>query len=72
MWVAIRILAALGGISEFDVAAKVLVICIVAVTVGVDSVRRGEHIFLGNLGIPLSASIGLALSIPILLEVVLP
>ena len=72
MWVVIRIVAAFGGISDLDVAAKAMLIGVVALTVGVDSVRRGEHIFLGNLGIPLSASIGLALPIPVILEVVLP
>lgn len=72
LWVAIRIAAAFLGNVDLNVATKVLVICIIAVTVGGDAVRRGEHIFLGNLGIPLSAIIGLALPIPVLLEVVLP
>ena len=72
VWVVIHIVAAFGGILDFDVAAKAMLICVVALTVGVDCVRRGEHIFLGNLGIPLSASMGLALPISVLLEAVLP
>lgn len=72
VWLVVRLAAGLANLATLNTLQGIWVLVVVAVGVWLDARRRGEDIFLGNLGIP-GWAIGIcALPAAALLEVVVP
>lgn len=72
VWAGLRVVLAFGGAADPGLATELALLAVVAGTVVLDARRRGEDLFLGNLGIP-TWSIGLAaLPVTALLELLVP
>lgn len=72
VWIAVRLAAAFAEISTPSVLEEIFILAVVGVVVVIDARRRGEDLFLGNLGIPVIAIFGYALPLALLFEVVVP
>jgi hypothetical protein len=49
---------------------QVLLLAIVALVVGIEANRRGEHLFLANLGVPFPTVVSSGLLVPAVIEAV--
>jgi hypothetical protein len=72
MWLGVRVALAFGSVTDPELATEVCLLPIVALAVVLDARRRGEDIFLGNLGIPAWSIALVALPIATLLELLVP
>jgi hypothetical protein len=72
VWVAVRLAAGFVGIVTPNVPQRAFILVVVGAAVMIDARRRNEDLFLGNLGIPLTAILGYALILPLLFEAVAP
>lgn len=59
LWVGVRLASAFAGLGDPNPAQEVLIVAVVAWAAVWDAGRRGEDLFLANLGIPAS---GIALA----------
>lgn len=72
IWVGLRVALAFGEVADPGLGTELALLALVVGTVLLDARRRGEDLFLGNLGIP-AWSIGLAaLPVAALLELLVP
>ena len=65
-WFAVRALAASAGLLEMNLLQAAFVTALAGVLVLLDAARRGEDLFLANLGIPLAALVAVG-ALPALL-----
>ncbi len=72
IWAGVRVALAFGGVADPGLGTELALLPIVAGTVLLDARRRGEDLFLGNLGIPAWSIALLALTIAALLEALVP
>lgn len=72
VWIAFRFAAGIAGIGDPNVLQEVFILAVVGAAVMLDARRRDEDLFLGNLGIPLTAIFVCALPLALLFEVLTP
>jgi len=72
VWIAVRLVLAFGGVAALGVLVAGVLVVVVGGVVWLDARRRGEDLFLGNLGIP-GWTIGvMSAPLALLAEVLLP
>jgi hypothetical protein len=71
VWAAIRLAAAFLQITHPGLLGAAWILAMVGLAAYLDARRRGEDLFLANLGVPGWAPAAMALPLPILLESVL-
>jgi hypothetical protein len=71
-WVALRLAAAFVEIYDPVILQEVFLLGLVALAVALDARRRGEDLFLANLGVPLRAIALSALPVALVLELLVP
>lgn len=69
IWAAMRLMAVYVQITDPGLLVILLILCVVALATWLDARRRGEDLFLANLGVPAHAIALTALILPILLEI---
>lgn len=72
VWGGLRLVLVAGRVPQLDVFIGILLLLAVAAVVGLDAQRRGEDLFLGNLGIPRRAIWLAALPLALIGEILLP
>ena len=72
IWAGVRVALAFGGVPDPDLGTELALLPVVAGTVLLDARRRGEDLFLGNLGISAWSIALLALPIAALIEALVP
>jgi hypothetical protein len=70
VWAGLRLLSWVAPTPALNPVGQLLLIAIVALVVGMEANRRGERLFLANLGIPFRTVVSSALLVPAILEVV--
>jgi hypothetical protein len=70
-WWAVRALAAFGGIWELNLLQAAFVTACAGLLVLFDACRRGEDLFLGNVGVPLVALVAVGALPALVAEIVL-
>ncbi len=68
VWAGFRLVALFFQIPHPNPVEKALILAVTGAAVFLDARRRGEDLFLGNLGIPGRAIVACALAIPLVLE----
>ncbi len=68
VWVGLRAVLAVAGLVRVSALEAAAVLLVVVATIVLDARRRGEDVFLGNLGIPRRGIALAALPLPLLLE----
>lgn len=71
-WLALRLAAAFLEIYDPAILQEMFLLAIVALAVALDARRRGEDLFLANLGVPIRAIALSALPFAFLLELLVP
>jgi len=72
VWIAARLAVAGGGLSNPNAVVEALLLAVVAATVLLDARRRGEDLFLGNLGVSTGVIALSALPLATLAELLVP
>jgi len=72
VWIGVRVALAFGGVANPGLVIEIALLPVVATVVLLDARRRGEDVFLGNLGIPAWSIAGVVVPIAALLETLVP
>jgi hypothetical protein len=70
VWAGLRLASAVMGVLSPNVLEEAFILAVVPLAVFLDARRRGEDVFLGNLGISSGVIAGYALPLAALMEVV--
>jgi hypothetical protein len=72
VWIAARLALGAGGVANPNPVEEALLLAVVAATVLLDARRRGEDLFLGNLGVSTGMIALFALPLATLVELLVP